>query len=95
MTTDSQRQERRIAQEFGGRVNSGSGNGLLNKNDVRTPKFSIEAKFTKARSFTLKLADLLKGEFHALNDGRKFAFIITMGGRDWVVIAKEDWEPGD
>lgn len=95
MATNSQKQERRIAREYGGKVSSGSGNGLFNKNDVRIPGYSLELKYTGAKSFSLKLADLLKAEKHAHTDGREFAFIITMGDRDWVVIAKEDWKPAD
>lgn len=91
MATKSQKQERRIAQEVGGRLNSGSGNGLVHKNDVRTADTSIEAKFTDAASYRLYLSDLIKAENHALLSGRDFLFILTMGDRDWVVMPYEDY----
>lgn len=46
----SRRQERRGAARYDGSVNSGSGNGWLRKNDVRTDTLSIEYKHTGAAS---------------------------------------------
>ena len=92
MATKSQRQERNGAKAFGGTVNSGSGNGIWRKNDVRTPTESIEFKYTDAKSYSLKLADLLKGERHALLDGRRFIFGIGFGTRErFVVLREEDY----
>lgn len=69
----------------------GSGNGWVKKNDVRTPDLSLEAKYTDAKSFSLKVADLEKGEEYALADGRDFAFVISFSGREWVVLNESDY----
>lgn len=86
----SQRQEREAAKKWGGTLNAGSGNGWVRKNDIRSPKFSIECKTTSATSYRLTLADLKKAEQNALLDGRVMIFQIEMGGRLWDVIADED-----
>lgn len=88
----SRAQEKRIASTFGGRVTPGSGNQWHTKNDVRTPKFSFEAKTTTRGQYALKASELETGEKHALADGRDFVFVIEMHGREWVVISREDFE---
>lgn len=88
----SQAQEKRLAKAYGGQTNSGSGNGWLRKNDVRTDDLSIEAKYTDAKQFTLKNADLIKAEQYGLIDGRDSVFIISFSGRDeWAVIRQEEY----
>ena len=89
----SQAQEKRLAKTFGGQTNSGSGNGWIRKNDVRTDDLSIEAKYTDAKQFTLKNADLITAEKYALIDGRDSVFMISFSGRDeWAVIRSEEFE---
>lgn len=57
----SQRQELDIAEELGGRVQLASGALAGSKGDVRIKgAYRIEAKFTKAGSYSLKLEDLYK-----------------------------------
>lgn len=87
----SQAQEKRGASAFGGTTNSGSGNGWVRKNDVRTPEYSIEFKTTKSKQYALKVTELLGAEKHALLDGRTMLFGIEMGGRNWIVLAEEDF----
>ncbi|MFD9947217.1 MULTISPECIES: hypothetical protein [Nonomuraea] len=87
----SRQQEQRTAAVYGGSVNAGSGNQPFRKNDVRTATKSIECKTTSKRSYTLKLDELLAAETHALLDGRAMLFEIEMGGRTWVVMAREDY----
>jgi hypothetical protein len=54
-------QERDIAEEFGGRTQPGSGNQAGAKGDVRKKgDLRIEAKFTQAESYSLKLEELYK-----------------------------------
>lgn len=89
---DSRKQEKRLAEHYGGRRTPGSGNGWVKKNDVRSPDLSIEAKTTAKKQFTLKADDLERGERHALLDGRDFVFVIEMNGREWVVLAREDFD---
>lgn len=75
----------------------------MTKNDLRTDDRSFEVKYTDKASYSLKLADLLKAERHALLDsGRGFGFVVGFGRRDgqaairidreFVVIPKEDYE---
>ncbi|MFH9606829.1 hypothetical protein [Streptomyces sp. NPDC017448] len=91
MATPGQRkarqQEKEWAAKVGGKVNPGSGNGWRLKNDVRTPKFSDELKYTAAASFSLKLKDLLTAEKNALADGKEMRFVINLGGRNWIVMS--------
>ncbi|WUF86880.1 hypothetical protein OHV16_25980 [Streptomyces sp. NBC_00470] len=86
----SKRQEQRLSEKFpGGKRNPGSGNGWIYKNDIRSDQYSIEAKTTQARQFTLKLADLLTAERHALQSGRDMLFALEMGNRNWLIMAEE------
>lgn len=85
----SRRQEEAGAQRYGGQRVAGSGSGWVTKNDVKTPDLSIEYKFTDKKSFSLKAADLEKAERNALIDGgRSFAFIVELGGNEYVVIPR-------
>lgn len=66
----SQLQERRIAQDTGGRVQPASGALSGAKSDVRlTGQLRIEAKTTSKNSFILKLEDLKKIMLEALSGG--------------------------
>lgn len=57
----SQKQERRIAEDIGGRTQPGSGNQAHAKGDVRKKgEFRVEAKFTKSKQFILKREELDK-----------------------------------
>ena len=91
MSTESQKQEKRLAKAYGGQVTPGSGNGWVHKNDVKTPTLSIEAKYTDAKSFSLKLADLIKAEKIALIDGRDVIFTISFSGDEFVIIREADY----
>lgn len=92
----SRRQEDRLAETFDGTRNSGSGNGWIFKNDVRSPRYSIEAKTTLAKQYTLKLKDLLTAERNALQSGRDMLFALEMGARNWLIMAEEVFlEPSD
>ena len=83
---ESQKQERQAAERFGGRRTTGSGNGWVQKNDVRTPTHSMELKYTDKKSFSLKLADLLLAEQYAILDGREMLFGISMGGQVYWIL---------
>lgn len=91
MKTPSQKQERRVAERFGGRTTPGSGNTWARKNDVRNSTTSFEMKYTGKKQYTLKASELEKGQMHALIDGRDFVFGIEMNGRNWVVISEDDY----
>jgi len=87
----SQRQEARLAKWYGGRVTPGSGNGWVHKNDVKTPTLSIEAKYTDAKSYSLKLVDLIKAEKIALMDGRDSIFTVSFSGEEFVILREADY----
>lgn len=89
----SQRQEKRLSQELDGTTNSGSGNGWLRKNDVRSDDLSVEAKTTMAKQYTLRLNELEQAEKYALLDDRMMAFIIEFAAQDkeYVVLNKDDF----
>lgn len=91
----SQRQETRLSQELNGSVNSGSGNGWMRKNDVRSELLSVEAKTTKSKQYTLKLSELETAEKHALLDDRIMAFVIEFAeqgkqGKEYMIFTKDD-----
>lgn len=90
---DSRRQERALAHERGGFVNSGSGNGWSAKSDVRTQDELWEAKITSAKSFSLKDTDLTKNKNYALVGGLIPLFLIQFlgSGNEWVVMDKDDY----
>lgn len=69
----SHKQEARGAKVYSGQVNSGSGNGDR-KNDVRNDDLSIEFKSTVAKSYSLRLADLVLAYRQALIEGRDSLF---------------------
>lgn len=71
----SRKQEKRGAKVYGGTLNAGSGNGAR-KNDVRSDDLSIEFKTTAAKSYSLKLAELLLASRQALIEGRDALFAI-------------------
>lgn len=90
---DSQRQERRLAKELTGTVNSGSGNGWVRKGDVRTEYELFELKITDAKSYSLKDAELDKLTTQALVDGRLPIFMVQFKttGNEWVIMSKDDY----
>lgn len=66
----SQKQEKRVAAELGGKTQKASGAGWDNRNDVKTHKFLIECKRTdNEKSISLKLVDLRDLQQHALIEG--------------------------
>jgi hypothetical protein len=98
----SRRQEQKVADRLGGQRTPGSGSGWSTKNDVKTNDTSVEVKYTDKKSYSLKLADLLRAEKQALQDsGRGFAFLVGFGtlygsnmriDHEYVVIPRADWE---
>lgn len=86
----SRRQEERTARDFGGRRQPGSGNGWARKGDVVTPVLQIENKWTGTNSITLKAVALQKICDEATAEGRIPAFVIELGGKEYVLFTKED-----
>lgn len=90
---DSQKQERHLANQLGGSVNSGSGNGWIRKSDVRTEEELFELKITSAKSYSLKDSELEKNYDQALMDGRIPIFMVEFktSGNSWVIMSKDDY----
>ncbi|MFJ2113371.1 hypothetical protein ACIOEX_16045 [Streptomyces sp. NPDC087850] len=88
----SQDQEKKLAVHYGGTVNAGSGNGWMHKNDVRSDRFSFEAKTTEKKSYSLKLDELVKAEKNALISGREMVFAVEIGGRNWMVVSQDTFD---
>lgn len=72
----SRKQERDVAERFGGKVVSQSGAGWIRKGDVTTPTELIECKITQKASFSLKVKDLIQAWLHACASGRRMVFAI-------------------
>ncbi len=94
----SHRQERRLAQEFGGRTTPGSGSGSI-KGDVTTDGEMIEAKTTSKTQFTLRLETLQKLTVEADAAGKRPVLVlqfdddtpIYLTHSEWVVVPKRDY----
>lgn len=97
----SQKQERRGAEQHGGRVRPGSGSKPAAKGDVRTSTNAgesiatsgmlIEYKRTEGKGIRLTTVMLEKIRREALLDGRRPLLGFELGGRDYVVQPAEDW----
>lgn len=85
----SQKQERAVAKRYSGSVNAGSGNGWVRKSDVRSNHVLFEMKYTDAKSFSLKAADLEKAEKYALIDGREMVFGVSFSGIEYMLVPEE------
>lgn len=57
----SDKQEKRLAKQMGGVQYAGSGS-VFGENDVKTKDFSIEAKTTEKKQYTLKVDDIKKAQ---------------------------------
>ena len=100
-----EKQESRLAHLTEGTRNSGSGSGWVRKHDVRSGwRHLIEAKWTRRRSFILKLGDLKVLEHRATLEDRTPAFCVEFwedkgGGHGvahrYVVLREEDYFDGD
>ena len=93
MTAGWQKQERSTARRLKGTVNSGSGNGWVRKNDVRTRTESWELKTTTKDSYTLKWKDLVAADLNAVMDNRRMVFGIEFSkvGKKYVILNEDDY----
>ena len=90
----SDRHEKKIARDYGGRQKSGSGASPYSKGDVVLPKANIlvEAKTTDKASYRLEIETLAKISREAIGEGRDPAMEIEILGGDsvcerrWIVL---------
>jgi hypothetical protein len=87
----SQAHEKRLEKVLGGSRTAASGAFWSRKGDVRSERFLAEHKYTAAKSFSLKSADLKKVETEALLVGRTPIFCVSLDGRDYVVLLEDDF----
>lgn len=88
----SRKQEKRSADVYRGSRNSGSGNGWMRKNDVRSEHFLIENKLTTSvKSITLKEVDLRELRQRAILEDRVPVLQFDLSGRNYVVLVEDDF----
>lgn len=87
----SQRHEKRLAKVVDGTTVAASGAFWSRKGDVRSDDYLIEHKFTDAKSYSLKAADLRKLDDQATMAGRTPVFALSLGGRNYVVVLEDDY----
>ena len=96
----SQAQEKRGAEQHGGRVRPGSGSQEAAKGDVRTPRSVelgelpatlIEFKRTDGKGIRLTTVMLEKIRREALLEGRAHLLGFELGGRNYIVLSSEDY----
>ncbi len=94
----AQVQERKIAEDIGGRTQPGSGNQSHAKGDVRKKgAFRIEAKWTKSSQFTItrEILGKINGECsHGEKPMVQLDFLDRASSRpleSWVIIPYSDW----
>lgn len=85
------RQEKDFAKKVGGRVNPGSGSGWRQRQDVRTPDYLWEMKYTGKKQVTIKSGDLEQLRKHALMEDRTPAMHLQVGGRNYVLLSEDDF----
>lgn len=87
----SQAHEKRLEKVLGGGRTAASGAFWSRKGDVRSDRFLAEHKYTAAKSFSLKSAELKKVETEALLVGRVPIFCISLDNKDYVVLLEDDF----
>lgn len=91
----SQQQEKKVAEELGGKVQKGSGSSDFAKGDVRKMGSArVECKTTSKKSYALKLQEIQKITTEAIQGGMEgwamqIEFQGQMGGRKKVAVI--DW----
>lgn len=91
MRRRSQLQERRVAEDLGGRVQPGSGAPDFYKGDVKAPGVRVECKTTGQAHYVLKMSDLDKITKEAMGALETPVMQIQFGvigkGRNYAVIS--------
>jgi hypothetical protein len=86
------KQEKRLADMIGARVQPGSGSGWKRRQDVRSVKFLWEMKRTdNKKSISLKMDDLSQLRKNALMDGRVGVMHVEIGDKRFIVLSEDDF----
>lgn len=86
----SKKQEKRIADDLGGRVQPASGSRWGYKRDVRTPEFLVEAKISDSKSVSVVARDLRFLKQQAYQMGKNPAYVVEVRGSSVAILPKED-----
>lgn len=87
----SDKQEKRVARDVGGRTTIASGQTPIDKADVRSSLVRVECKYTDKKSFTLKVADLLKVAEQATGDQIPLFYIEYREAGEGYYVVPESW----
>lgn len=87
----SQAHEKRLEKVIGGSRTAASGAFWSRKGDVRSEKYLVEHKYTAAKSFSIKAAELNKIQTEAFLVGRIPIFCLALGNRDYVLLLEDDF----
>lgn len=91
---NSNKQEKRIAKEIGGRTTIASGSLYFQKADVRTDKFLLEAKTTAKDYYSLSIATWRKIKSQALKDNLRIPLMcidLENGKNSLAIISIHDF----
>ena len=96
----SDKRERAIAHEEGGRRVAGSGSTPFQKEDVTFKGVLMQDKRTASQSLSIKALDLKKLEYHAMNAGKVGVLSFAFDGTDlefycfpaWFVKNQNWWQ---
>lgn len=87
-------QERQRAEDLGGRRQAGSGASWRAPQDVATPDYLEQLKFTDAASFTVKVAEWLGLRADALRAGREPRMVVDFEAHGVRLVIVEEQLPG-
>ncbi len=85
----SDRREKRLAKEEGGKRVAGSGSTPFKKEDVEFKGVLLQDKRTAGRSISVKIDDLYNLEYHAMNAGKVPVFSFLFGAeQEWIAFPR-------
>jgi hypothetical protein len=87
-------QERRRAEDVGGKVQTGSGSSWRAQGDVRGVEYMDEMKFTDAKSYSLKITTWRKARKAAHSQGREPRMVIDFPAEKLRLVVTEEDYPG-
>lgn len=91
----SRKQEKRVADQVGGKTTPGSGNQWHTRLDVQSASLAIENKRTDTGRYILKATELRRYRILAAKAGKRFVMQVDLSedSRDhYVLIPAEDYE---
>lgn len=87
----SDKQEKRVAKNVGGRTTIASGQTPIDKGDVRSEDVRVECKYTDKKSYTLKADDLVKVASQATGEQIPLFYIEFRASGEAYYVVPEAW----